>query len=405
MLKEQLQRAGEARPEQALPAMLRAVRLHLGMEVAFISEFSGGRRVFRHVDCAADAAGVRAGKADPLEETCCARVVDGRLPQLMRDAREVPAAAAVPAVRELPVGAHLSVPIRLADGTVYGTFCCFSRAPDHSLNERDLAMMSVLAELAGEEIERDLAARRRHDEIVARIRSLLEGDAISPVYQPIFDLERGSVAGFECLSRFPSPPRQGPDVWFAEAASVGLGEELELRALERALPALRALDGVYLSLNVSPRLPAQRLADLLADRPAERLVLEITEHEVVEEYDRLSATLQPLRERGARVAVDDAGAGYASFRHILRLRPDYIKLDLSLTRNIHCDPARRALAVALIGFARDTGSRIVAEGVETQEELAVLRALGVAKAQGYLLGRPAPLAEALRLRERAQLAG
>jgi EAL domain-containing protein (putative c-di-GMP-specific phosphodiesterase class I) len=98
-----------------------------------------------------------------------------------------------------------------------------------------------------------------------------------------------------------------------------------------------------------------------------------------------------------RIAVDDAGAGYASFRHILNLAPDLIKLDVFLTQNIHTDRARRALAAALIRFSEETGSKIIAEGVETTLQLKVLRELGVTKAQGYLLGRPMPLASASEL--------
>jgi EAL domain-containing protein (putative c-di-GMP-specific phosphodiesterase class I) len=107
--------------------------------------------------------------------------------------------------------------------------------------------------------------------------------------------------------------------------------------------------------------------------------------------------LRPLRARGLRLAVDDAGAGYASFRHILRLRPDHIKLDMSLTRNIDTDKSKRALALALIEFARETGSELIAEGIETQGELATLRELGVMRGQGYLLGRPAPFSAAQQL--------
>jgi EAL domain-containing protein (putative c-di-GMP-specific phosphodiesterase class I) len=104
-----------------------------------------------------------------------------------------------------------------------------------------------------------------------------------------------------------------------------------------------------------------------------------------------------LRERGVRLAIDDAGAGYSSLRHILQLRPDLIKLDMSLTRNICIDPARKALAAAMVNFARDTGSQIIAEGVETASEFATLRALGAEKAQGYFLGRPLPLEDAAAL--------
>jgi EAL domain-containing protein (putative c-di-GMP-specific phosphodiesterase class I) len=126
-----------------------------------------------------------------------------------------------------------------------------------------------------------------------------------------------------------------------------------------------------------------------------RIVLEITEHAPVEDYGDLERALAPLREGGLTVAIDDAGAGFASLRHILRLRPDIIKVDKTLTQGIEFDSSKRALARALITFARDIGAEIVAEGIETSSEQAALHALGVRYGQGYHIGRPAPLADAL----------
>jgi len=120
-------------------------------------------------------------------------------------------------------------------------------------------------------------------------------------------------------------------------------------------------------------------------------MLEVTEHASISDYAQIADTLEPLRKQGLRLAVDDAGAGYASFRHILRLKPDVIKLDGSLIRNIDSNTDCRALAAALVRFAEETGSKVVAECIETEAELAVLRVLKVNKAQGYLLGRPAPI--------------
>ena len=145
-----------SRTLDSLLRMLHAVREHLGMEVAFISEFTDGRRVFRHVDPPAPACGVRAGGSDPLEESYCQRVVDGRLPELMHDACTHPEALRLPVTRALPVGAHLSVPIRLSDGRVYGTVCCFSGSPDPTLNQRDLSMMRVFSGLVAEQVEQEL---------------------------------------------------------------------------------------------------------------------------------------------------------------------------------------------------------------------------------------------------------
>ena len=148
----------------------------------------------------------------------------------------------------------------------------------------------------------------------------------------------------------------------------------------------------YLSLNVSPEtILAGAVSEVLARQPLDRLMLEVTEHALVQDYERLAEALEPLRREGLRLAVDDAGAGYASFRHILKLKPDVIKLDASLIRNVDSDTGCRALAAALIRFAEETGCKVVAEGVETQEELAMLRRLAVNKAQGYLLGRPSAL--------------
>jgi EAL domain-containing protein (putative c-di-GMP-specific phosphodiesterase class I) len=120
-------------------------------------------------------------------------------------------------------------------------------------------------------------------------------------------------------------------------------------------------------------------------------VLELTEHASVGNYGRLADALDPLRVRGVRVAVDDAGAGFASFRHILNLNPDIIKLDMALTRGIQADPVRRALASALVTFARELHAVIVAEGIETEAELKALRSLGVGYGQGFFLARPGSL--------------
>ena len=173
---------------------------------------------------------------------------------------------------------------------------------------------------------------------------------------------------------------------------MGLGVELELVAIRAALARLDALPaGVRLSLNVSPAaLLTPELVEALAAVPGARLALELTEHAPVEDYAALGAALAGLRSRGVQLMIDDAGAGFASLRHVLGLHPDAIKLDLSLTRDIDSDPVRRALAASLVAFAREIGATIVAEGIETRAELEALRALGVTHGQGYYLARPGP---------------
>lgn len=385
--------------DEILRDALRAIRVHLGMDVAFVSEFSNGKRIFRHVDSRMDNPPIRVGDSNPLDESYCQRIVDGRLPELIRDAALVPAALELPVTTALPVGAHLSVPIRLADGTIYGTFCCFSVTPDPSLQERDLAMMRVFGDFAAKQIDRQLAADRARDEIRERIGSVLDDGRLNIVYQPVYHFEEDRVVGFEALTRFSAMPIRTPDVWFKEAAQVGLGEALEMAAIEAALRGLDRLPkDIYIAVNISPEnVTSGAVARALAGKALDRIVLEVTEHVAIADYARFAAMLAPLRQKGLRLAVDDAGAGYASFRHILKLQPDFIKLDISITRDIDTDRTRRALAAALIRFTEETGSVIIAEGVETDSELDVLRRLHVNKAQGYFIGRPTPIESATAL--------
>lgn len=213
------------------------------------------------------------------------------------------------------------------------------------------------------------------------------------VYQPIIRVDQHKVVGYEALARFSAEPVRSPDQWFNEAAEVGLQEELELAVIKKALQGLAHLpEDTYLSLNVSPEtLLKGSVASVLEGYPFERLMLEVTEHVSVTDYSLIATVLVPMRQRGLRLAVDDAGAGFASFRHILKLQPDVIKLDVSLIRRIDTDTGCRAFTAAIVRFAEETGSQVVAEGVETDAELNALRKLKVNKAQGYLLGRPTPI--------------
>lgn len=236
-----------------------------------------------------------------------------------------------------------------------------------------------------------LGALRREADLRAAIVAVLAAGAFHPVFQPIVDLETGEVVGYEALTRFDSGQR--PDLCFADAWSVGLGPELELATLASAVEAGRRLaPGVWLDLNMSPRLLAdpERLGPILwgAGRP---LVLEITEHEVIEDYDVVREAVRSLG-RDIRLAVDDAGAGVANFGHIIDLRPDFVKLDISLVRRVNANLGRQAMVVGMRHFSRTAGCRLIAEGVETIEEARTLTALGVEFGQGYLFGYPEPVA-------------
>jgi PAS domain S-box-containing protein len=238
-----------------------------------------------------------------------------------------------------------------------------------------------------------LAASQERRNRRARIQQVLDGGGPTMVFQPIVELATGKPVGAEALARFPVHQPRRPDEWFADAADVGLGVELELSAVRAALSQLDSLPaGTYLSLNAGPdTVLSPALHQLLRSAPADRIVLELTEHTGVADYTALTDALDALRCRGVRLAVDDAGTGFSSLQHILNVKPDIIKLDRGLIENIDTDPARRALAGSLMTFANEIGAQVVAEGIETAREQTVLRRLGVRYGQGFYLGRPGPL--------------
>ncbi|HUY21110.1 MAG TPA: EAL domain-containing protein [Acidimicrobiales bacterium] len=246
-------------------------------------------------------------------------------------------------------------------------------------------------EPAEREVEEAARLREHRQQL---IRVTVANEDFESVFQPIVDLGSGGVVGAEALTRFETTPARPPDAWFADAKACGLGVELEVAALRSALGQLNRLPpGLYLSLNASAdTLMSQEFRAAVAGAPAERIVLELTEHDSVDDYGALQATIEELRAHGVRLAVDDAGAGFSSFRHILNLRPDIIKLDIALTRGIDADPARRALGSAMLTFGLDAyDAAIVAEGIETEAEYRTLRGLGCRFGQGFYLGRPGRL--------------
>jgi EAL domain-containing protein (putative c-di-GMP-specific phosphodiesterase class I) len=234
------------------------------------------------------------------------------------------------------------------------------------------------------------ASFRTRRERVAHV--LADASAIRTVFQPIVVLEDLSVAGHEALSRFNRDPQRGPDVWIAESQQVGLGLELEAECLRRAVTFRDDRPpGTYLSINASPQLiMSGMLHQNLPEEPLHWLLIEITEHDRVRDYVALAEALADLRARGARVAIDDLGAGHSTLQHLMRLAPDCTKLDRSLVEHVDADPAKQALVRSMVAFSKELGSCLVAEGIETQEELACLRAIGVGYGQGYLFRHPLP---------------
>ena len=369
--------------------LLRAVRQHFGTEIAFVSEFTGGKRVFRFVDAGVEDL-VVVGEGDPLEATYCKHVVDGMLPSLIPDLHLNEVAVELGLTAPEGLHSYLGVPITFPDGRVYGTLCCLGSAPAE-LGIGDLALLSVVADVVAAQLQR---VEEHLGDVVGlheQIAQIIDEQQFHPVFQPIVDLSTGVVVGVEALTRFTAEPMQSPDKWFAAAASVGLGPELELATLERSLAHLGDIPPrAYLSVNVSPAVLGDA-APLLRSVDGTRLVVEVTEHEMVEDYDTLTGATADLRARGVRFAIDDAGAGYSSLSHVLRLLPDVVKIDMSITQGVDDDLARQALARALVDFGGKLGLTIVAEGVETEGELRMLAGIGVACGQGYVLARPGAL--------------
>ncbi|OJF11434.1 EAL domain-containing protein [Couchioplanes caeruleus] len=225
------------------------------------------------------------------------------------------------------------------------------------------------------------------------LREVIHSQAIQPTFQPVVRLEDGVVKAYEALARFDKAHFPSPADAFAAAMEAGVGVDLELLALERAFTYLDEMPaGAWLSANLSVEaLLDPRVSETLMAHAARGIAVELTEHTQVHDYPALVKVTERLRSAGILLAVDDAGAGFASLSHILQLRPDIIKLDITLTRGIDTDPVRMALARSLVGFAEDIGAMLIAEGIETVAEHEKLRALGVKLGQGYFMARPGPL--------------
>jgi EAL domain-containing protein (putative c-di-GMP-specific phosphodiesterase class I) len=387
--------------------LLRLVRTQLGMELAWLSEFDGTSQVFRYVDAAEGVVAPVPGTRLRMSGSYCARVLDGRIPQLIPDARTDPATALVESTWDLQIGSYVGAPLLAPDGSAVGMLCTTSTTAMPRLGQRDLDSLRLVAEVL-----RDLQARALTDEQVRdRRRQLVDGVArcLDPtcrtvVLQPVVTVGAGRLVAVEGLSRF-SVDEQATAQWFAAASRVGRRSELELSTAGSVLSTLPTLpSGVTVMVNLSPSTALTcDLGRLLAGVDPERVVLELTEHEPVLDYPALCGRLEPHRRRGVRIAVDDAGGGYASLRHVLDLSPDIVKLDMALVRGLDADPARRALVEALARFCCDAGRVVVAEGVETAGELAALEDSGVTWVQGFHIGRPVPVDQLLSGRARQLL--
>jgi EAL domain-containing protein (putative c-di-GMP-specific phosphodiesterase class I) len=381
--------------ERQISDLLRTAKESLRLSVAFLSRLDGQTQHFEVVEASGPAALVfKPGVTQKQESTFCQAILDGRLPAVIPDVAKNKVAMTLPSSRIPRIRSYVSVPVRLSDGSLYGTFCAAGLTSDQGLTQRDQALMEVLAKAAALVLEPGLRDRERREEIEARLVPLMDahrGPVV--VYQPIVDLVSGARVGAEALSRFPAEWGMAPDVCFAEAHSIGLGHELELLALRRAAEAVDEVGG-YVAMNVSPAtLIRDDCRSMLASLPLERVLLELSEHDPVEDYATLLEALDPLRRSGMRLAIDDVGAGFSSLRHIVLTHPDVIKLDRSIVDGVSHDDVLSTLVRSLVAFAASAGARVVAEGIETESDADWLRELGVDYGQGWHFGRPGPMTD------------
>lgn len=286
-------------------------------------------------------------------------------------------------------------PIRNGDGLL-GLIAAGTTDPEFAQHLIDhLPVVGEFAATASALLSRWLETEHRAEVARRRIERVIAAHAFRVVFQPIFDLVTNVPVGYEALTRFEdgSPP----DSTFADAHHAGLGVALELACVAAALDAARSLDaGAWVSVNVSPAVlqTASELSSILHGTPRV-IVLELTEHAAVADYAALRNAVDQLGPM-VRVAVDDAGSGFASMRHVVELRPQFLKVDISLVRGVRRDVTRQAMIAGLVRFAQQAHCAVIAEGIERRSDLQMLRQLGVQYGQGFLLGRPRPPSPAAR---------
>lgn len=390
---KQLLQSGGDELSDFIGVIVAATKEHLDADLAFLSEFQHDLKVIRKLAGDGEPVGVEEGTAFPLKETYCYRVARGDLPNIIGDAGNDERVKNLAITKQLEIGTYVGVPVIIPGGRVFGTLCCLYRHVDSSIQARDVRFMHVLANILGAHLGRQERVDEDRRFKSERIRTIIEQQGVRMVFQPIVDIRTREIIGAEALARFDSEPRRTPDVWFAEAWEVGLGGELEIAAVRSAIAQLPHFPkGIYLSVNVSPStLQSEAFFESLAEADPDRIVIEVTEHRIVAEYEPLLEAVHRLNDRGTRLAVDDVGAGYSGLTHIIRVAPKILKLDVSLTRDIYRDVVKQALATAAVAFASRVGVEIVAEGIETDQDALALQLLGVRYGQGYYFGKPGPL--------------
>jgi len=380
-------------PDAVVAEALYAVRSHLKMQVAFVVEAVGDTAIVRYVSGADDFAGILyPGTMHPLRDMIFPYVLSGDVPALIPDAAEYPMLDDLQLCRDLNVGAFITVPMYREDGRLYGVLSCISHTPTPCLNARDLDVVGLFADLAQHAINKKAADRKTKQVLEKQMDGLIHDGGLNIYLQPIVSLSNQRVRAVEALSRFNAPGNESVEWWFAQASRANMQVALEVAAIERAMDILPDLPHpIYLSVNVSPTtLAAPAFMMALHHAPPDRLIVELTEHQEIADTADLMRTLDQLRRRRIGIAIDDVGAGYSGLSTILRLKPNVMKLDRSLVMDIQDDMAKQSLTSALVYFATQEKSFLIAEGVEKLAEHETLHKLGVRLGQGFLYARPAP---------------
>ena len=359
-------------------------RQRLDMDLALLGTFNRSGELVCLAD--GDAEGFDIERGAGIDDSIWRAVVEGRGSGVVHDVQALEWGSEL-----LPgsgVRSLVAVPVVLPDGRPFGVLSCLSRRPRPDLGGSQLRLLRVLGMAISDALE-DRTSEVRLLQIERILGAITAGIRI--LFQPTVHLESGRPIGFEALARFPTDARRPPQSWFAGARQVGLGIDLEVAAVRTALAEAEDLPPGFVSINVSPEtLVSEDLAAALEGVPPDGLILELVEHERMSDLAGLAEAVERFRGQGMRFAVDDAGGGFASLRHLLRIRPDILKLDTSLTDRIDEDLMQRLLASALATFALEAHLVPAAEGVERASQLDALRSLGVRYGQGRYLGVPMP---------------
>jgi EAL domain-containing protein (putative c-di-GMP-specific phosphodiesterase class I) len=249
-----------------------------------------------------------------------------------------------------------------------------------------IPVMAEMADVVAHTLGPTIAVLEERSSATHVIDEILEQHRYWPVFQPVRDLASNRIVGYEALTRFDAP--QTAQRLFDHAALVGRGKDLEIATLKASVKSSADLPAGWVSVNASAAMLSETdTIDAILEPLRRPTVIELSEHELITDYKPIATAMQRLGPHRS-LAVDDAGSGFASLRHILEVRPAYVKLDIGLVQGAATDLSRRALVAGFVHFARDADFTLIAEGIESAEDLRTLKGLGVALGQGFLLGRP-----------------